>query len=432
MTEQAQGGDTAQIIMPPKLIPCFEGEARYRGSYGGRGSGKTRTFAKMAAVKGYQLGMNGIGGQIICGRQFQNSLDDSSFQEVKIAIQEEPWLAEYYDCGERYIRSKDGNISFTFVGLARNINSVKSVARILLCWVDEAEAVSEKAWQTLIPSVREDDSEIWVTWNPEQKNSPTDSRFRKNQTGDMKIVELNYRDNPMFPQVLELERLNDRRLRPDDYEHIWEGDYKTYAQGAYYLTEMRTAKEQDRISKVPYDPALGTVTAWDLGMSDSTAIWFAQYVGQEIRIIDYYEAEGMALDHYVSVLNAKPYNIIQSVLPHDVEVRELGTGKSRKEVLRALGLDNITVAPQLRVDDGIQAVRAMLNKCWFDAVKCERGIECLRQYRREYNEERQVWQGKPLHDWASHGADAFRYLATGRKSTSSWDKPIKRNLRGVA
>jgi len=422
----------AQIELPPKLVPVFEGEARYRGSWGGRGSGKTRTFALMTAIMGYKWGMSGKQGQILCAREFMNSLDDSSLEEIKTAIRSIDWLDEYYDVGEKYIKSKDGNIHYTFAGLRRSLDAIKSKARIMLAWVDEAEQVSDMAWQKLIPTVREEGSEIWVTWNPESKYSATHERFRVNPPKDSKIAELNYTDNPWFPSTLEAERIEDKEKRIDMYEHIWEGGFLVFSEGAYYSTEMRRAKDEKRVGEVRYDRAKGVVTAWDLGIGDSTSIWFAQFIGAEVHIIDYYEASGVGLDHYALKLQEKGYVYDQHILPHDVRVRELGTGKSRLETLDNLGIRNIDIAPDLRVDDGIQQVRSLLDRCWFDEQKCEKGIDCLINYSRDYDENGKTWRSRPRHDWSSHGADAFRYLAVGyRELDSSWGKPLRRSIKGV-
>jgi len=421
-----------QIQIPDKLVPVFEGNARYRGAYGGRGSGKTRTFALMTAIRGYQWGNSGRTGQILCGREFQNSLDDSSLEEIKQAIKAVPFLDNYYECGERYIRSRDGNIHYVFVGLRKSLDAIKSKARILLAWVDEAENVSDMAWQKLIPTVREQESEIWVTWNPESKYSATHQRFRENPPAGAKIVSLNWSDNNWFPKVLSDERLHDKETRPDFYDHIWEGDFLTFSEGAYYSAEMREAKAEGRIREVKYNPAKGVITAWDLGIGDSTSIWFAQFIGTEVHLIDYYEASGVGLDHYAKVLQDKGYVYDQHILPHDVRVKELGSGMSRLEVLADLGIRQVEIAPQLAIDDGIQAVRSMLTRCWFDEVKSEKGIDCLVNYSRDWDENGKTWRLRPRHDWASHGADAFRYLAIGyRENTSNWGEPIRRNLAGV-
>jgi len=221
----------AQIPLPPKLIPVFQGRSRYRGCHGGRGSAKTRSFALMTAIDGFRLGRAGISGMMLCAREHLNSLDESSMEEVKQAINSVPWLAAYYELGEKYIRSRDGRIKYGFTGLRHNLDGVKSKARILRAWVDEAENVSEAAWRKLIPTVRDQaadggwQSEIWLTWNPESPTSATNQRFRVNVPDDAKIVELNWQDNPWFPDVLNAERLEDLVKRPDTYDHIWEGKY---------------------------------------------------------------------------------------------------------------------------------------------------------------------------------------------------------------
>jgi len=424
---------TAQIQIPNKLIPVFNGEARYRCAYGGRGSGKTRTFALMTAVKGYQLGKSGRSGIILCAREHLNSLDESSLQEVKESIQSIDWLNDYFEIGEKYIKSRDGKIHYAFSGLRRNLDSLKSKSKILVAWIDEAENVSEKAWQKLIPTVRDDDSEIWVTWNPESKDSATHKRFRQNTPNDAIIAEINWQDNAWFPEVLEKARLEDLEKRPEIYQHVWEGDFIVYVEGAYYAPELLKSKNEGRIMRVPYDHGTSVITAWDLGMADTTAIWFAQFVGLETRIIDYYENSGMALDHYVKILRDKGYNYESHILPHDVRVKELTTGKSRLEVLRNLGLNNIHVAPMLGIEDGIQQVRTLIPNCYFDEEKCERGLDALMQYHREWDDVGKAWRGRPKHDWTSHAADAFRYLAVGNvRKPNTWKMPIRRNIRGIA
>ena len=217
----------ARIEIPPKLVPVFENEGvRYRGAYGGRGSAKTRTFALMTAIRGYMAAKNGQSGVILCAREYMNSLEESSMEEVKQAIRSVPWLNDFYELGEKYIRTKCRSVSYVFSGLRHNLDSIKSKARILIAWVDEAESVSETAWTKLTPTVREAGSEIWVTWNPERDGSATDKRFRKEPPDNAIIVEMNYDDNPWFPSVLEEERLNDQaRLDAATYAWIWEGAY---------------------------------------------------------------------------------------------------------------------------------------------------------------------------------------------------------------
>lgn len=244
----------ARIELPPKLIPVFQGPARYRGAYGGRGSAKTRSFALMTAVRAYMFAEAGQSGVILCGREFMNSLEDSSMEEVKQAIRSVPWLDAYFDIGEKYIRTRNKRVSYVFAGLRHNVDSIKSKARILIAWVDEAENVSETAWQKLTPTVREPGSEIWVTWNPEQDGSPTDKRYRKHPPTNSKVVELNYTDNPWFPEELEQDRLDDReRLDDQTYAWIWDGAYRENSEAQILAGKYRVAEfEPDRNWDGPY------------------------------------------------------------------------------------------------------------------------------------------------------------------------------------
>lgn len=217
------------IELPPKLIPVFsKPDVRYRGAYGGRGSGKTRSFALMSAVRGYMWAEANESGMILCGREFMNSLSDSSMEEIKQAIKSVPFLDNYYDIGESYIRTKCRRVEYSFAGLRHSLDSIKSKARVLLAWVDEAEGVSENAWIKLLPTVREDNSEVWISWNPEDEESSTNQRFRLADLGeDAIIVELNYPDNPWFPKSLDTERRNDQeRMDGATYAWVWEGAYR--------------------------------------------------------------------------------------------------------------------------------------------------------------------------------------------------------------
>ena len=207
---------------------------------------------------------------------------------------------------------------------------------------------------------------------------------------------------------LELAR---RDLTEEQYAQEFECSFDAAVVGAYYGKLMARAEAERRVAGVPYDPAAPVWTAWDLGIRDATAIWFAQVIGREIRIIDYYEASGVDLGHYVRVINARPYACAGHIVPHDAQAKELGTGKSRLEVMESLGLRPITLAPLHRVEDGINAVRMFLPKCWFDARKCARGIDALKLYRAEYDDKLQALRPHPVHDWTSHAADSFRYLA---------------------
>jgi len=216
---------TARINLPQKLVENFAQPARHRVIRGGRGSGKTRGIAKMTAIKGYQLAQQGREGIILASREHLNSLDESSLEEIKAAIASEPFLADYYEIGEKFVRTKNKRVSYAFAGLRHNLDSVKSKARILLNWTDEAENVSEAAWRKLIPTIREEGSENWISYNPESPESATHRRFIEQTPTGCVVTTMNWRDNPWFPAELDQERRDDMRLRPDTYDHIWEGAF---------------------------------------------------------------------------------------------------------------------------------------------------------------------------------------------------------------
>lgn len=405
---------TAQIRLPKKLIPVFDGEADVRGAFGGRGSAKTRSFAKMSAIRAYMWDMAGRSGIILCGRQFMNSLADSSLEEVKAAIESEAWLAAHFEIGEKYIRTKSGRISYSFAGLDRNIASVKSKSRILLCWVDEAEQVVEESWAVLIPTLREEDSELWVTWNPERKGSATDTRFRSSQDQRIKVIEMNWRDNPKFPAKLERDRQRDLAERPDSYEHIWEGAYKSVIQGAYYASSLTKAREDKRIGRVPADPLMTIRLFADIGgtgaRADAFTMWAAQFIGKEIRVLDYYERVGQPLSAHLGWMRSRGYTpeTAQIWLPHDGSTQDRVFDVSYESALKAAGY-TVTVIPNQGKGAAaarIEAARRLFGSMWFNEETTEAGRDALGWYHEKRDAVRNIGLG-PEHDWASHGADAF-------------------------
>ena len=401
-----------QIELPPKLIPVFEGEADVRGAYGGRGSAKTRSFAKMSAVRAYMWDMAGREGIILCARQFMNSLDDSSLAEVKAAIQSEPWLAASFEIGEKYVRTRSGRIAYKFAGLDANVDSIKSKSRILLCWVEEAEPVTEDAWQKLIPTLREEDSELWVTWNPESKRSATHKRFRESDDPRYRVAEINWRDNPWFPAILDRQRTRDQLERPDSYDHIWEGDFRRVFDGAYYAAALAQARRDGRVGRVAADPLLPIRLCWDIGgtgaRADLTSIWAMQIVGREIRWLDHYAAQGQPLATHVQWTRSRGYERAQCVLPHDGSAQEKVYDTSYEKALRSADFDVIVVPNQGKgaAAARIEAARRLFPAMWFDGERCAAGIDALAAYHAKRDDERGIDLG-PEHDWASHDADAF-------------------------
>ena len=411
---------TVQIAIPEKLKQIFMGDADVRGSYGGRGSAKTRSFAKMCAVKGYIYAESGIQGQLLCARQFMNSLDDSSLEELKRAIQDEPFLDDYYEIGDKFIRTKNRLVEFSFCGLDRNISSIKSKGRILLCWVDEAESVTDTAWQTLIPTLREEgddwNAELWVTWNPLREGSPTDKRFKNTTDPRYKIVELNWRDNPKFPAILERQRQRDLVERPDQYPHIWEGDYLRVMVGAYFAMQLTRAKQTGRLTVVYIDPLMTVYAFWDIGgtgaKADACAIWIAQFIGLEIRVLDYHEAVGQELSYHINWLRENDYDRSLCVLPHDAEQHEKVESRTYEGAIKKAGFKTHVIPNQGTgaAKQRIEAARRLFPSMIFDKENCDAGLKALGWYHEKIDEKRQVGLG-PCHDWSSHGADAFGLMA---------------------
>jgi phage terminase large subunit len=231
--------------------------------------------------------------------------------------------------------------------------------------------------------------------------------------------------------VIDAAELKDaaRMMTEDEYAQEFECSFEASVRGAVYAKELAQVRAQKRIARVPYDPILPVHTAWDLGVGDATAIWFAQVHGAERRIIDYYEASGEGLQHYAATLDKKGYKYGRHLAPPDIEVRELGSGRSRKEIAAGLGI-RFEVVKGLRLEDGINAARMLLPTCYFDEDKCSAGIEALQNYRWDFNQRLDEFKSSPVHDWASHGADAFRYLALGLKQLPE-NKPLKINTQWV-
>lgn len=409
---------TAQIQIPNKLIPVFDGKADVRGAYGGRGSAKTRTFAKMSAVRAYALSKSGQEGIILCGRHLLNSLDDSSLEEVKAAIRSEPWLESHFDIGEKYVRTKDGRIRYVFSGLDRNISSVKSKSRILLCWVDEAEEVFETAWVTLIPTIREEGSELWVTWNPKSKKSATHRRFRETKDPLYKIAEINWRDNPKFPSKLERERLRDLENNPEMYDHIWEGDFIKAVSGAYFAKDLQKARQDGRISVVAPDPLMTIRLFADIGgtgaKADNFVFWACQFIGKQILAVNHYEVRGQPVSTHLEWLRKNGYlpERAQIWLPHDGSTQDKVYDVSYESAFKAAGYE-VTVVPNQgkgAASIRIESARRTFPNVWFNEQTTEAGISALGWYHEKKDEARDVGLG-PEHDWASHSSDAYGLMS---------------------
>jgi len=392
------------LNITPKFRPFLE-PRRYKVAYGGRGSGKSWTVAQLLVMKAMTSNC-----RILCAREIQKSISDSVIQLLDDTINR-MGVAEYFEVQRNQIIGPNGS-RFIFEGLRANITKIKSMEGIDIVWVEEAESVTSESWDTLIPTIRKPGSEIWITFNPKRQLDATYQRFVINPPPDAYVTKVNYSDNPWFPPELEKERKHMMETDFDLYQHIWEGECLTSHKGAYYQDQMRNARTEGRITRVPWEPQIPVSTFFDLGISDSTSIWFMQSVGREIRFIDYEEHSGEGLPFYAKLLQSKPYVYDEHFAPHDIAVRELGSGRSRIEIARDLGI-HFNKVRNIGIQDGIEAARAIFPRCWFDQEKCRLGIDALASYHKEYDEINQVYKQRPVHDWSSHGADAFRYFAVG-------------------
>jgi phage terminase large subunit len=299
--------------------------------------------------------------------------------------------------------------------------------------LDEYADMDPRVWSEIIrPALA--DRQGWAVFigTPKGRNGFFDLWRRSQAEEGWFSMMLRASDTGLIPaSELALAR---RDLTEEQYAQEFECSFDAAVVGSYYGKLMTRAETDRRIAAVPHDPSALVWTSWDLGIRDATAIWFAQVIGREIRIIDYYEASGVDLGHYVREINSRPYVYARHIVPHDAQARELGTGKSRLEVLASLGLKHITLAPLHRIEDGINAVRMFIPKCWFDAAKCARGIDALKLYRAEYDDRLQALRPHPVHDWTSHAADSFRYLAMtldGRAGQSGFHRRIEYAQHGV-
>lgn len=435
---------TAQVALPEKLIPVFAGAADVRWSCGGRGSGKTRSFAKMIALRGYIYGKQGVTGQLVCGRQFMNSLEDSSLEECKRAIEDEPFLSAYYEIGDKYIKSRDGRIWFTFVGLDRNIASIKSKGRILILWVDEAEPVIDYAWSVVIPTLREEgedwNAELWVTWNPLRKNAAVEKRFRFSRDPLIKGAVVNWQDNRKFPAKLERDRLRDLEERPDDYDHVWNGGYKESITGAYFNKQLLKCKEEGRIGFVPADDLMTIRLFADIGgtgaKADNFVFWAAQFVGLEIRVINHYEVQGQPISAHLEWMRKQGYTNgnCQIWLPHDGDTQDSVYDVSYKSAFEKAGYSVEIIENQGKgaAMTRVERARTLFNRIRFNEQTTEAGRDALSWYHEKRDEVRSIGLG-PNHDWASHSSDAFGLMCIAYTEPSSVaPKPISYRTRTIA
>ena len=377
--------------------------ARFKVAWGGRDGSKSWNFARALLEKGAQRKL-----LIVCAREMMNSISESvhrvlSNQIVNLGLEDQ------YRVEKSKIIGRNGT-EIVFVGLKHNIDAVKSLEGADIAWVEEAANVSKDSWDKLINTVRKDGSEIWVSFNPELASDETWKRFVLDPPAEAVVVKILYSDNPWASEVLRAGREELQGKDPDAFAHIWLGQPKRTLEGAIYANELRAAEAEGRIRRVAYDPIKPVHCAWDLGEGDATAIWFFQIFMAEYRFIDYLEASGHKMQHYLTLLQGKGYVYGLDYLPWDACSGMLSG--SLEQAMRTAGR-SIRIQPKLSVAGGIDAARTIFPNCWFDEGRCADGLQALRHYRYGDVKDMQTQTRQPLHDWASHGADAFRGAARG-------------------
>ena len=369
--------------------------------YGGRGGAKSWGVARALLIKGWE---NPI--RVLCAREFQSSIRDSVHRLLSDQIKE-LGLDGFYKIEKAAIYGQNGT-EFGFQGIRHNVNNLKSYEGAHYCWVEEASSVSKSSWEILVPTIRREDSEIWVTFNPELDTDETYRRFITNPPPDSIVKKINWSDNFWFPDVLRKEKDTMQARDPDGYLNIWEGNCRVALEGAIYAKELRLATEEGRICNVPYDESAPVHTFWDLGWSDCTSILFAQKIGFDFRIIDAYQNRLEKLPHYLKVLQDKPYIYGDHFLPHDADHEMLAAKSIKKQMESAKHKVTVLQRVQLK-QHGINAVRSIFNRVYIDESKCADFLQAIRHYRYDIDEHGQ-WSREPKHDEHSHFADALQSL----------------------
>lgn len=427
---------------PPAYRALFEKHWRYIVYYGGRGGGKSWAVADALLVLGCMEPL-----RILCARELQISIADSVHRLLSDRI-EELGLQAFYRITQKSIEGVNGTM-FLFKGIRHNSTEIKSTEGIDVCWVEEAEKVSRNSWEVLIPTIRKENSRIIVTFNTKSVTDATYERFILSNRENTFVRKVSWRDNPFFPDVLNRERLDMLARDPEAYAHIWEGEPDTRYSGGVYAIQMARAVADGRVLRRRtgadmdglYDPELPVHTAWDLGRKDSTAIWWWQKAGTEIRLIDYYENSLKDnIDHYLEqvygrrllvtsinpingmvtgwkfgepVLDAKHrmhWKYGKHYVPHDAANKLLAAGgRSIVQQAHVLGVKFWVVAATSQ-QNGIAAARKTIDCSWFDEVRCAYGIRCLNSYHFPYDEDKQRFGDTPVHDWASDCADAYEII----------------------
>jgi phage terminase large subunit len=399
--------------------------ARFKVMWGGRGGGRSWGCSRALLLMGIERPL-----RVLCVRELQKSMAESVHKVLSDQIDKLGLWGEYEIQRDHIIGIGQNNRGtlFSFEGIKNSPSKIKSYEGIDICWAEEAVKITRESWKILLPTIRKPGSEIWITFNPELEDDYTYTRFVVKADARMLVAKMDWRDNPWFPEELRRDMEADKAEDYDEYLHIWEGHCVQELKGAIYAKQLRKATEDGRICRVPYDRDVPVSTFWDLGRADNTAIWFAQRVAMQWRLLEYYENSGEDIDHYIKECQRKEYIYDTMYLPHDSTATRLGMPKSIRRVIADHGFKT-RVVPKLPVTDGINAARLIFPSCWFDEERCQQGLQRLRHYKYEVVDGH--LSDKPLHDDASDGSDAFRYFAVSSKRPLTPAAEIKERLQAA-
>mgnify|MGYP000128436339 CR=1 FL=1 len=402
-------------FMPDGVTPV-----RYRVPYGGRGGTKSWGIARALLMQGTNKSQ-----RTLCGRQYQNSIKDSVHK--LLADQITALKMNYiYEVQNTLIKARDdaklpdgspNESEFIFKGFQQNMDEIKSMEGIDRCWIEEAKNTTKSSFETLDPTIRKQGSEIWGSFNPELETDFFYEHFVKNPPDNALVWKVTWRDNPWFPDVLrkQMEQMKERDF--DAYLNVWEGECRLMLEGAVYADELRSARVSGRICKVPYDPNYPVDIIFDLGKRDMTAMWFRQQIAFETRMIKYHQDRQLEVEDYIDIIQGTKYIVGTLWLPHDGKAKRLGTKKTIQEQFQNVyGTKNVRIVPRLGIADGINVARQGFRRVYFDKDLCADGLSALTHYRYEVLDDGHgSFSREPVHDWSSHGADAFRYEGICRK-----------------
>lgn len=410
------------------VAPAFRGllnPARYKGAWGGRGSGKSQFFADAVIIEALKR----PGLRVLACREIQKSLKESAKRLLEAKI-EEYGLGGMFEVLSSEIKTPGGGL-IAFAGLQDHTSeSIKSYEGFDVAWVEEAQTVSQRSLNLLRPTIRKPGSELWFSWNPRFDTDAVDQMLRGEEAPSGAIVvKANWSDNPWFPAELEQERLDCIRMQPEQYDHIWEGGYVTAVESAYFARALAEAREQGRIGTVSEDKLLSKRAYWDIGVRDATAIWIVQQKGDNLRFIDHYEAVGQDLSAHLNWLRDNGHETAEQVLPHDGAKQDAVTATRFEDHIRNAGFNVRTVPNQGKgaAMKRIEAARSKFNRMWFDEAKCAKGLKALGWYHEKKNDA--GYGVGPNHDWASHSADAFGLAAVDYREPPAARKLDLSNLK---